>query len=251
MKTFFAPFLPLVLMIVPFRIFAEPPHPSAPDPVVADLCAELDSLKSRTARWEKILAALPKISGYVQTGYTWSERSSTFFIKRVRLNLSGALAERLDYRIQIEFCSPKIVDAYLRYRPFEALNIQLGEYKLPFSIENTEYVPLKYEFIEYPLSLRRLMGFDDLCGLSATGRDMGAMLYGGFFKRGDYSILNYNVGVFNGEGLNVKDLNRAKDVVARLTLKPFAGFPGGGFGLLGPLWGAESGTDPLRAWCVL
>ena len=224
MKTFFAPFLPLVLMIVPFRIFAEPPHPSAPDPVVADLCAELDSLKTRTATWEKILAALPKISGYVQTGYEWSENSSTFFIKRVRLNLSGALAERLDYRIQIEFCSPKIVDAYLRYRPFEALNIQLGEYKLPFSIENTEYVPLKYEFIEYPLSLRRLMGFDDLCGLSATGRDMGAMLYGGFFKRGDYSILNYNVGVFNGEGLNVKDLNRAKDVVARLTLKPFAGF---------------------------
>ena len=59
MKTFFAPFLPLVLMIVPFRIFAEPPHPSAPDPVVADLCAELDSLKTRTATWEKILAALP------------------------------------------------------------------------------------------------------------------------------------------------------------------------------------------------
>ena len=42
-------------------------------------------------------------------------------------------------------------------------------------------MPLKYEFIEYPLSLRRLMGFNDVCGLSATGRDMGAMLYGGFF----------------------------------------------------------------------
>ena len=49
--------------------------------------------------------------------------------------------------MQIEFCGPKIVDAYIRYRPFEQLNFQLGEYKLPFSIENTDYVPLKYEFI--------------------------------------------------------------------------------------------------------
>ena len=100
-------------------------------------------------------------------------------------------------------------DAYIRYRPFEQLSFQLGEYKLPFSIENTDYVPLKYEFIEYPLSLRRLMGFNDVCGLSATGRDMGAMLYGGFFNRKGYSVLGYNFGVFNGEGLNVKDKNKS------------------------------------------
>ena len=34
------------------------------------------------------------------------------------------------------------------------------------------------------------------------------MLFGGFFKRDGYSILNYNFGVFNGEGLNVKDKNK-------------------------------------------
>ena len=222
MKTFFSGILLLLLWIqgTP-RAFAESPVRMASE---TDFSAELDSLKARSAAHERLLAALPQISGYVQTGYEWSEDASTFFIKRVRLSLSGQLARQLDYRVQIEFCTPKIVDAYLRYRPFEALNVQLGEYKLPFSIENTEYVPLKYEFIEYPLSLRRLMGFSDLCGLSATGRDMGAMLYGSFCRRDGYSILNYNVGLFNGEGLNVKDLNRAKDVVARLTLKPFAGF---------------------------
>lgn len=72
------------------------------------------------------------------------------FIKRVRLNLAGAIAPKLDYRVQIEFASPKIVDAYLCYKPFDELNVQLGEYKLPFSIENTDYVPLRYEFVEYP-----------------------------------------------------------------------------------------------------
>ena len=143
--------------------------------------------------------------------------------------------------MQVEFVSPKIVDAYLRYRPFDQLNFQLGEFKLPFSIENTEYVPLKYEFIEYPLPLRRLMGFNDVCGLSATGRDMGAMLYGSFLKRGDFSILSYNFGVFNGEGLNVKDKNKSKDIVARLTLRPAAGLQ-----IAGSYYWGEYGADYLK-----
>ena len=159
----------------------------------------------------------------------------------MRLSLSGNIAPKLDYRVQIEFASPKIVDAYLCYRPFDELNLQLGEYKLPFSIENTEYVPLRYEFIEYPLSLCKLMGFNDLCGLSATGRDMGAQLFGGFFRRDGYSILNYNIGVFNGEGLNVRDKNKSKDVVARLTLKPAAGLQ-----LAGSYYWGEYGADYLK-----
>ena len=156
------PIIILLLSLLPFGAFAGEPAPAsaAGEPTVAELSAQLEALKARTSTWDKIAARLPRISGYVQTGYEWSETSSTFFIKRVRLNLAGDIAEKLDYRVQIEFCGPKIVDAYIRYRPFEQLNFQLGEYKLPFSIENTDYVPLKYEFIEYPLSLRRLMGFN-------------------------------------------------------------------------------------------
>lgn len=208
---------------------------------VGELSAEVAALKAKTSAWDKVLAALPTISGYLQTGYEWSDNSSSFFIKRVRLSLSGNIAPKLDYRVQIEFASPKIVDAYLCYRPFDELNLQLGEYKLPFSIENTEYVPLRYEFIEYPLSLCKLMGFNDLCGLSATGRDMGAQLFGGFFRRDGYSILNYNIGVFNGEGLNVRDKNKSKDVVARLTLKPAAGLQ-----LAGSYYWGEYGADYLK-----
>ncbi len=214
---------------------------SSPEPSVAELSAEVEALKTKTSTWDKILTRLPEISGYVQTGCEWSESSSTFFIKRVRLNLAGALAPKLDYREKVEFCSPKIVDAYVRYRPFGQLNFQLGEFKLPFSIENTEYPPLKYEFVEYPLSLRRLMGFNDLCGLSATGRDMGAMLYGSFFKRRDFSVVSYNFGVFNGEGLNVKDQNKSKDVVARLTLRPAAGLQ-----IAGSWYWGEYGADYLK-----
>lgn len=88
----------------------------------------------------------------MQTGYEWSETSSTFFIKRVRLNLAGDIAEKLDYRVQIEFCGPKIVDAYIRYRPFEQLNFRLGEYNALFDREYRLRAPQVPEFIEYPLS---------------------------------------------------------------------------------------------------
>ena len=233
------PVLLLLGVIVPVR--AQQPDTTTATSSVEELSAEIAALKAKTSTWDKVLAALPEISGYVQTGYEWSDRSSTFFIKRVRLNLAGAIAPKLDYRVQIEFASPKIVDAYLCYKPFDELNVQLGEYKLPFSIENTDYVPLRYEFVEYPLSLCKLMGFSDLCGLSATGRDLGAQLFGGFFKRDGYSILNYNFGVFNGEGLNVKDKNKSKDIVARLTVKPVAGLQ-----FAGSYYWGEYGEDYLK-----
>ena len=36
---------------------------------------QLEALKARTSTWDKIAARLPRISGYVQTGYEWSETS--------------------------------------------------------------------------------------------------------------------------------------------------------------------------------
>ncbi len=217
-------------------------HPTGDcDVQFARLDSEVDSLKARASGWDRFQAALPAISGYVQMGYEWSEDASTFFIKRVRLTLAGEITPKLDYRVQLEFASPKVVDAVLRYRPLEALNFQLGEYKIPFSIENTVYVPLKYEFIEYPLALRRLMGFNDVCGLSATGRDMGVMAYGGFLRHDGEHVVNYNIGVFNGEGINSRDRNHSKDMVARLTLCPVAGLQIAGSGY----WG-EYGPDYLE-----
>lgn len=120
----------LLGLIVPAR--AQQPDTTTVTSSVEELSAEIAALKAKTSTWDKVLAALPEISGYVQTGYVWSDRSSTFFIKRVRLNLAGVIAPKLDYRVQIEFASPKIVDAYLCYKPFDELNVQLGEYKLPF-----------------------------------------------------------------------------------------------------------------------
>lgn len=228
---------------------------AAETPSLESLAAEVAALKAQAAARDARLDRLPRLSGYVQAGYEWSDGSSSFFIKRVRLDLRGALARTLDYRVQLEFASsPKIVDAYLQYRPFRQLNFKLGEYKIPFTIENTDYVPLKFELIEYPLALQRLMGFAEPIGgryvggamqggetLKDTGRDMGLTLHGSFFPCGERALLSYDVGVLNGAGINLRDNNRSKDVVARLALRPVRGLT-----LSGSWYGGEYGADCLE-----
>ncbi|MDE6139923.1 MAG: OprO/OprP family phosphate-selective porin [Alistipes sp.] len=163
-----------------------------------------------------------KISGYIQVGYEWVEDNTTsFYLKRARFKVDGDLwKDKLDYCLQIEFASPKIVDAYVRFKPMTQLNVQLGQFKIPFSIENTEYPPLKAEFIEYPMVLTKLVRMNDVCGISSTGRDIGGQLYGSFFKRDGYHILSYNFAVMNGAGINCTDSNKSKDVVGRLMIHP-------------------------------
>lgn len=221
---------------------AEPPAPTTPTtetPPAAAAESPAEHPEKRPA--EGLRAHLPKISGYVQLGYEFGDELSDFYIKRVRLDLAGAILPKLGYRIQLEFASPKIVDAYLEYKPLRQLNLKVGEYKIPFSIENTVYVPLRFELIEYPLALRRLMGFDDVCGLAATGRDMGATLYGHLFERDGEALLSYDLGVFNGEGINTRDRNLSKDLAARLTLRPLRGLQ-----IAASYYWGEYGTEYLR-----
>jgi hypothetical protein len=116
---------------------------------------------------------------------------------------------------------PKICDLYFRYRPSSAFGMQLGQFKIPFAIENDIYGPTTVELIDYSyittLLARNANRFD---GIAATGRDIGFQVYGGFGNNKDYKTLSYNLGIFNGTGINKNDDNNAKDIVARLIYKP-------------------------------
>lgn len=59
-----------------------------------------------------------------------------------------------------------------------------------------------------------------LLGINSAGRDIGAQLYGGLIKRNGYNIINYNLAVFNGSGINRKDDNKSKDFVGRIMVNP-------------------------------
>ena len=165
------------------------------------------------------------LSGYLQGGFQTidGEPSSTFYLKRARVSLTGnAKQEKIDYRLQVDMAgTPKICDLYFRYKPSSKFNMQMGQFKIPFAIENDIYGPTTVELIDYSyittLLARNNARYD---GIAATGRDIGFQIYGSFGEQKGYNTLSYNLGVFNGAGINVADNNESKDVVARLIFKP-------------------------------
>lgn len=180
----------------------------------------------RADKWERVLDKLPRISGYVQLLYNYDQAAdaSSFSVKRVRLDLQGPIYRKwVDWRVQLELASPKILDAYVRIMPWRALNFQIGQNKIPFSLDNVDYPPLKLATVDYPMSLQRLMGFSDLCGLKATGRDMGVTLFGTLVRSKDRPVAEYRAGIYNGAGINCTDNNKSKDISARVVISPLAG----------------------------
>lgn len=199
---------------------------------IEQLNERISKLEKRSAVWDKLKPAF-KLSGYIQAGYDylWDEdgtKTSTFHLRRARMTMQGDLYKgkkgaKANYRLQIDFCStPVIVDLWFKYQPINQFGIQVGQFKVPISIENTDYNATKLEFINYAQAVQRLarLGSGDMTGISSTGRDTGLQLYGGFIKKDGFSIINYEVGVFNGAGINAKDNNKSKDVAARLTIQP-------------------------------
>ena len=201
--------------------------------------AQIDSLNLRIAKlekrsqvWDKLKPAF-KVSGYIQAGYDylWNENgttTSTFHLRRARISLQGdiykgAKGAKASYRLQIDLCKElPIMDLWVKYQPINQFGVQFGQFKVPVSIENTDYNATQLEFINYANTVQRLvrMSSSDLQGINSSGRDIGAMLYGGFIKKDGFSLINYEVGVFNGSGINTKDKNKSKDIAARLTIQP-------------------------------
>lgn len=194
------------------------------DAKIEELSARINKLEKQSSRWDNIAKHLPKISGYIQLRYDWDDNHSDFSIKRARVNFQGDILKSpfdIDYRLQLEFAGkPKIVDAYIRIRPYYEVNMQVGQFKIPMTLLNTAFKPTAYEFVDTPMGLSKLVGGKDLSGVSGSNRDLGAKLYGGFIREGGFSIINYDLAVMNGSGINCKDHNKSKDVIGRLTIQP-------------------------------
>lgn len=174
---------------------------------------------------QNLTPSVPSISGLANIRYSYDSGDGSnhgFDIRRVRLAASGDISPRLDYKIQAEYeTSVKVIDAYARVKIAKPFNIQIGEFKAPYSQE-TLYGPTSWLTIENPTAVAKLNGYQDLSGLKANGRDVGLLLYGDAFLSADSSFrhFSYKVGVFNGNGINVKDNNNQKDFALLLYYRP-------------------------------
>ena len=174
---------------------------------------------------------MPKISGFVQGMYQANLSKdcelldNTLRMRRVRLSVDGNLSKTVSYKIQGDFTrSPMLVDAFIKYKPCREFAIQVGQFKTPFTIESP-INPVNLEIFDYGEAVQQLGGYKDVCGVGALGRDLGLMATGSLFPvEGEegykYSIVDYSIGVFNGNGANNLDNNNSKDLVGRLDVHP-------------------------------
>lgn len=174
---------------------------------------------------------MPRISGFVQGMYqaNLSDKGelidNTLRMRRVRLSVDGNLSKTVSYKIQGDFSrSPMLVDAFIKYKPCREFAIQVGQFKTPFTLESP-INPVNLEIFDYGEAVQQLVGYKDVCGVGALGRDLGIMATGSLFPvEGEegykYSIVDYSIGVFNGNGANQLDNNNRKDIVGRLEVHP-------------------------------
>jgi len=168
-----------------------------------------------------------QISGYTQVRYQELDekgKNDGFDIRRARLDLTGNFTPYLSFRLLTDFADkPKIMDAYAEIKFNDYFNITLGQFKIPFSLENS--IPVKkLELIDFSQPVDALVSrTKDVIG-NQNGRDIGIQLGGAFLKSGVNNLVEYRVGVVNGTGINVTDTaNEAKDVVGRLIINPLKG----------------------------
>ena len=179
---------------------------------------------------------MPRISGFVQGMYQANltdegklmdgDKASTFRMRRVRMSVDGNLFKGLSYKIQGDFTrKPMLVDAFLKYKVSPAFAIQLGQFKTPFTIESP-INPVNLEIFDYGEIVQALSGYSDVCGVGSLGRDLGIMATGSLLpvemSNGEkLNLVDYSIGLFNGNGANEKDNNNRKDIVGRLDIHPW------------------------------
>ena len=194
-----------------------------------------------------------KFSGYVMTQYQYSDqkdaKSNSFNLRMVRMALEGRFFNDFYWKAQVQLngntstlgSSPRLVDAFAEWQKYKEARIKIGQFKRPFSFENPMH-PIDQGFMSYAQNITKLAGFSDRVGEQASnGRDIGVQLQGDLLPNANgRRVLHYQVGVFNGQGTNMKDVDQRKDIIGGVWVAPVKGLRIGAFGWTGSY--ARKGT---------
>ena len=205
-----------------------------------------------------------KLSGYgmVQYQASWQKNaeSNSFNLRIGRVSLEGRIAKDFYWKTQIQFngntstlgSSPRLVDLFAEWQRYDYFKVKMGQFKNPFTFENPMN-PIDQGFMGYSQNVTKLAGFSDRAGEHASnGRDIGLQLQGDFLKNANgRNLLHYQIGVFNGQGINTKDVDQQKNVIGGVWVMPIAGMRIGAFGWTGSYarkgnW-TETVADPTSA----
>ena len=161
---------------------------------------------------------------------------ASVFVRRARPELFGTLfAGRVQFMLGGDFAEAQngatATDVFLIFNFNPLFRLQVGQFDLPFSQENRtsdRYI----EFLERSLVVRNL---------GTANKEPGLMVFGALREQ----RVHYAVGVFTGNGINVRNLDNAWDVVGRAFYRPLAGHPRWGRAQVGGSfqWGTRRRTN--------
>lgn len=218
----------------------------------------LSPLSAVSAKGKTEVFSKPKFSGYAIGQYQYSSQhgaeSNSFNLRMIRMSLSGRILGDFAYLLQGQVNgntstlgdSPRMVDVYIEWQKLPFLKIKAGQFKRPFTFENPMN-PIDQGFMGYSQNVSKLAGFNDRGGEhSSNGRDIGVQVQGDLIKTASgRTLLHYQVGVFNGQGINTKDVDNRKDVIGGAWVMPVEGLRIGAFGWTGSY--ARKGTDGVKS----
>ena len=141
-----------------------------------------------------------------------AERTASTRIRRARLAVSGAAYRDFDYLIQAELSGPgaQLVDAFVRYQYASWLAVRFGQGKAPYG----------RQWITSSRDLQ-LVDRSIVDGRFSAGRQQGVSIGGRLVDE----LLEYSVGVYNGDGINQStNENDRLMTVARAVVTPLGAF---------------------------
>lgn len=186
-----------------------------------EVLSNLDAKPKITSGWDNgfILRSSDeqfqlRITGQVQTDFraflAEGDHTDTdaFVVRRARLGIEANVLRYYEFRFLPDFGvgQARIADAFFNMHYWDAFQIEVGKFKQPFSYEQL----IQDRFV--PIMERSLI--DQV----VPARDVGIMLHGQklFDDRFDWGI-----SISNGERDADQDTNNAKDLAARVAIRPF------------------------------
>jgi len=161
-----------------------------------------------------------RLGAYAQVyAGAWDEDTDTFSLRRARIALAGELVKNLRFRLNFDVVkSPALLDAEVEFEPSRIVGLKFGQFRLPFSLESFNSTA-DLDMVNRTSVVDALApGRDN----GSSGRDIGLAFFG------NYSVLEYMFGLFNGAGINKTDTNDHKDWSGRVVLRPVKSLAVGG-----------------------
>lgn len=161
-------------------------------------------------------------------------------LRLVRLYVDGKVMD-FQYKLQMEVNGvsgtskekgPRIVDAWAEWQKYQFAKIKFGQFKRAFTFENPMN-PWDIGYGAYSQLIDKLAGMNDRVGEhSSNGRDLGIQIQGDFLPSGrdKHNLLHYQLGVYNGQGINHSDENNSKDIIGGISVIPVKNLEIGVFG---------------------